>query len=237
LSAPETPSYDDMIRDLSRSHPVVVSRDDSDEYTSVDGLIQQLRDEVFGGTDKGATSGNKNRLPLNAPALDLYTLIDRQISEVWGATFARIPGADKPERLLAQWAAHANPLDVTIVSSPETIYRNGLETVVWLKDETTAINLLSRWHRSITELFDPPRVATNPAACVQCGARESWQRRDGQTVKSTALALIIDRSTDRAKEMRCRACGAIWDSSVFEWLNGAIEANEKRLEDLKKVGA
>jgi hypothetical protein len=116
----ELPAWDDLIRDLTREHPESVKTDNGTEYKMVDGLLKQLRDELFGGSNRGATSGNKTKLPLNAPALDLYTLIDRQIAEVWGKASQRVPGAEKPERMLALWSALVDERQFQVFSYPIT---------------------------------------------------------------------------------------------------------------------
>jgi hypothetical protein len=230
--------FDVLVERLTRAHEVPIHNDD--EGTTVasrDGLLQQLREAVFGSSDRGATAANKAKLPMNAAALDLYTLIDRQVAEVWGAAFSRVPGAEKPEALVAQWSAHVDPFAIVRYSTPETVrrwsdkFREDVEHVVWTLNEASPYNLLARWHRAISELFDPPRLITNPAACVSCGARSSYRRLDGQTVKSTALVIEVDRMTNRPKEVRCLACEASWGPALFEWLNQAITENEKRHAD------
>lgn len=224
--------FDVLVERLTRPHEVPIQTDEGTTMASRSGLLELLREAVFGSSDRGATAANKSKIPMNAAALDLYTLIDRQIAEVWGLSFGRVPNADKPEALLVQWSAHIDPFAVVRYSSPETVrrwsdrYRESVEHVVWVRDETSPHNLLSRWHRAITELFDPPRLITNPAACVSCGARESYRRVDGQAVKSTALVIEVDRISNRPKEVRCLVCDTTWGPDLFEWLNSAIEKNE-----------
>lgn len=232
---PDEIPFDVLVERLTRPHDIPIENDDAGTTTaSRDGLLEQLREAVFGSSDKGGAASNKSKIPMNAAALDLYTLIDRQVSEVWGAAFGRVPGADKPEALMAQWSAQVDPFTIVRYSSPETVrlwsdkHREKIEHVVWTLDETSPYNLLSRWYRAITELFDPPRLMTNPAACVSCGARESYRRLDGQTVKSTALVIELDRITNRPKEVRCLACETSWGPELFEWLNKSIEDNAKR---------
>ena len=223
------PEYDDLLAKLTREHPVTVHTDDGPRFIRVQGLLQQLRDEVFGGSDTGTVAGNKSKLPLNAPALDLYTLIDRQVAEVWGAAFNRVPNADRAERLLVEWAAYIGQETIVRYSSPETI-RTPLETVIWTFDECTALNLLRRWVRAIDELFNPPRTAEIKAACIQCGEREVRRPRDGEWISQTALVFIRDRETGDSTEARCMACGASWLPSQFMYLAEKIAENERHTD-------
>lgn len=229
--------YDVLVERLTRSHEMPIQTDEGPTSAPRDALLKQLRDAVFGGTDRGGVAVNKSKMPLNAAALDLYNLIDRQVAEVWGVEFAGIPGAETTERMLAVWAAKVDPFTIVRYSSPETIrkwspqHREQVEQVIWTKVEASPYILLSRWYRAITELFDPPRLMTNPAPCVACGARESHRRVDGQTVRSTALVIEVDRITNRPKEVRCLVCGTAWGPELFEWLNRAIEQNAKRHAD------
>lgn len=218
-----------MVERLTREHRVVVNTDDGVKFAKADGLLKQLRDAIFNSGDKGATAGNKAKLPINAPALDLLTLIDRQIAEVWGAVTGRIPNADRSEKLLTEWANAIQPEKLVTVSSPEMVN----DVVIWTKAEHTPDALLSKWTRQIEELFDPPRTAPNPNACISCGEREVWRKRDGESVRQTALILIIDRETDKATSLRCQACGISWSADQFEWLNNAILENEERHAEKK----
>lgn len=223
--------FDDLVAKLSRTHAVSYSTDDGTKYTTNDGLLQQLRDEMFGSNDKGAAAGNKTKLPFNAPATDLYQLIDRQISEVWAAAFKRVPGIETTEALLTEWAAWAGEHRQVIYSSPETLHEQNergqdVDRVIWTKAEVSAINLLRRWVRAIEELFNPPRQAEIIAACILCGEREVWRPRDGQMVKQTALIFIRDRETGDSTEARCQACGATWVPSQFRYLAEKITENE-----------
>lgn len=221
--------YDELLARLSRQHPVTIHTDDGPRFIKVHGLLQQLRDEVFGTTSNGDGAGGKHKLPLNAPALDLYELIDRQISEVWSAAFSRPPGVEPSERLLTEWAAYIGQETIVRYSTPETI-RRPLEAVIWTLNECTALNLLRRWVRSIDELFNPPRTAEIKAACIQCGEREVWRPRDGEMVPQTALVFVRDRETGESTEARCQSCGASWPPTMFMYLAEKIGENERHAD-------
>lgn len=226
--------FNDLVGRLTREHPVTVPTDDGPKFIRVPGLLQQLRDELFGGSDTGTVVGNRAKLPLNAPALDLYELIDRQISEVWGAAFNRVPSTDRPEALLAQWAALVGEEGHVTYSTPETVM-NPLERVVWLRNECTALDLLRRWVRAIEELFNPPRTAEIKAACIQCGEREVWRSRDGQQVRQTALVFVRDRETGESTSARCQACGSAWLPYQFGYLAEKIAENERHADGANEL--
>lgn len=227
--------YDDLLGRLTREHPVTVHTDDGPRFIRVPGLLQQLRDEVFGSMESGAVSGNRQRLPLNAPALDQYELIDRQIAEVWANAFHRVPNADKAERLLAEWAAYIGAETLVTYSVPEQYKlpsrRYGVIELVRMREYTcTALNLLRRWVHAIETLFDPPRTAEIAAACIQCGERKVKRPKDGVLVDQTALVFIRDRETGESREARCLACGASWFPAQFMYLAEKIAENERSQE-------
>ena len=219
-------TFNDLVECLTTEHHVTVNTDDGSKITTEDGLIQQLRDAMFGGNDRGAATANKTKLPLNAPAMDLYQLIDRQIAEVWGAVSNKIPGTDKMEALLARWASHVTEDSMVEFSTPETIREADRDRVIWIRNETNALKLLRRWATQIEELFDPPRTADILAACIRCGEREVWRQKDGENVTVSALVFVRNRETGDTTEARCQACGESWWPYQFLYLAEAIKRNE-----------
>jgi hypothetical protein len=229
--------FDDLVEKLTRTHDVHYQTDDGTKTATVPALLEQLRDEVFGGTERGAASGNKTKLPLNAPAADLYTLIDRQIAEVWAAAFKRVPNADRPEQLLSAWAAWAGEHKIVEVSSAETVTYPDPEfgwlrdAVIWNPHDVKVIDLLNRWVRAIEDMFNPPKTAEIFAACINCGVREVHRLQDGKHVRQTALQFLRDRETGDSTSARCQACGVTWLPSQFKYLAESIAENEKRLKE------
>lgn len=225
--------YDDLVKQLTKPHHVTYQTDEGTKAIEVPGLLEQLREEIFGGSERGAASGNKTKLPLNAPAADLYALIDRQIAEVWAAVFNRVPNADRPEELLVPWSAYVNEHSVVVISTPETIryadptYGWERETVNWNPRDVKAIDLLRQWVRAIEELFNPPKTAEIFAACISCGVREVHRIQDGRMVRQTALQFVRDRETGDSTSARCQACGVTWLPSQFYYLAEKIAENEK----------
>lgn len=229
-------NWHDAIEKLTRTHHVTVPTDDGPVFLEQPGLIQQLRDEMFGGTDKGAASGNKTKLPLNAPAVDLYTLIDRQVSEVWATVTGLVPGVDTTESLLVAWAVAVGEDAPVLYSTPETLTdADKRSTVIWLRNQTNALTLLRKWIQQIEDLFNPPRTADILAACITCGVRDMWKTVDGVQVRSSAFVFVRDRITGDSTEARCLACGQSWPPTMFLFLANAITTNESA-EDTQSIG-
>ena len=188
---------------LIHDHRKAVSTVDGLEFHTVPSLLSQLRDAVFGGSvADGAGSAMKAKLPIQAAALDLYMLVDRQITEAWVAAFARVPNADRPEALLAEWAAWAAPETLVTVAGRD-VY---------------APDAVAGWVRAVEDYFDPPRLAEISAACYSCGERYVFRPVDGETVRSSALSFRRDRDTGETLDARCGACEMVWLPSQFRYL-------------------
>lgn len=213
-----------LVERLTRTHKVVVNTDNGIVFATEDGLLQQLRDAVFGDGGKNGGTSNKSKLPMNAPALDLLTLLDRQVAEVWAAVTGKVPNAARTETLLVEWAAASRPETLVVISTPEM----SAGGVIWTKAEYTPQVLMERWERQILELFDPPRTAEILAACISCGVREMWRDKEGESAKTSALVFVRDRFTGDSTEARCLSCGVSWMPSQFKYLAEAISENEAR---------
>src|SRR3546814_20587920 len=90
---------------LTREHKTVAHTIDGPEFHTRAGLLEQLRDAVFGGMESTGGSSMKSKLPISDAALDLYQLIDHQIAEAWAPVHNVPPSTDRPEALVAQWSA------------------------------------------------------------------------------------------------------------------------------------
>lgn len=213
-----------LVERLTRQHRVAVTTDNGVVFATEDGLLQQLREAVFGDSGKNGGTANKSKLPMNAPALDLLTLIDRQIAEVWSAVTGKAPGVDRSETLLVEWANAVRAETLVTISSPELVN----ESVIWARAEHTPQGLMERWEQQILDLFDPPRTAEILAACISCGEREVWKTKDGESVKQSALVFVRDRMTGDSTEARCLVCAASWSPDQFMYLAEAIRENEAR---------
>lgn len=204
---------------LTRPHRKAYATDDGIEFHTQAGLISQLRDAVLAGVGAdGGGAGHRSKLPLQAAALDLYTLIDQQISEAWAAAFKRVPGVERPEALLVQWAAWADEDQIVEVTRRETRKDDTGEHVYPVRVEKTAIDLVTMWEGMIDAYFNPPSLAEIPAPCLVCGERYVHRQVDGETVRSSAMAFTRDRTTGATLRAECAACGTTWGPDKFRWL-------------------
>lgn len=188
---------------LIHDHKKAMSTIDGLEFHTAPALLAQLRDAVFGGgTADGAGNSMKAKLPIQAAALDLYMLIDRQITEAWVAAFNRPPNADRIETLLAEWAAWAQDETLVTVANRDVYARDAA----------------SGWVAAIEDYLNPPRLAEISAACFVCGERYVHRAVDGETVRSSALSFRRERDTGETIDARCAACDTVWAPPQFKYL-------------------
>ncbi|WP_336630019.1 MULTISPECIES: DUF7341 domain-containing protein [unclassified Microbacterium] len=189
------------VETLTRDHQVAVTTDEGIEFHSVPSLISQLRDAVFGGMEStGGSSSMQARLPISEAALDLYMQVDREIAEVWVQAFKRVPGRDKAEAMLTEWAAWAEP-ETIVTAGPRDWY---------------AKDVVAKWETQIRDFFDPPRLADIKGPCPNCGERYVYSISAGEEVRGTALRFHRSRMTGETLDARCLACGAVWSPAQFE---------------------
>lgn len=194
---------------LVSTHRKSVHTQDGVEEHSAPSLISQLRDAVYGGgTRDGAGGGAKTKLPIQAAALDLYMLIDHQVTSLWVSVFHRVPGVEKLEQLLAAWAA---------VSDPKTVVNVGGRNI-------EAGDAVANWTRLIEDYFNPPRHAEIDLPCPSCGEQYSYRMVDGQERRSTALVFRRDRDTGDTLDARCLTCNAVWVPGQFMFFLTALNA-------------
>lgn len=192
---------------LIHDHKKAVSTIDGLEFHTAPALLAQLRDAVFGGgVADGAGNSMKAKLPIQAAALDLYMLIDRQITEAWVAAFNRPPNADRIETLLAEWAAWAQDETLVTVANRDVYARDAA----------------SGWVAAIEDYLNPPRLAEISAPCPTCEVENIYRHQDGEEVRTTALSFVRDRQTGETLRAECRACGVQWQPSQFEFLANMI---------------
>lgn len=203
------------VETLTREHKTAVSTDEGIEFHSVPSLLSQLRDAISGGMEStGGSSTMKSKLPISAAALDLYMTIDREIASAWAAAFQKVPNADKPETLLAEWGAWADA-DTIVEVAGRTYY---------------APDAVALWGERITDFFDPPRLAEINAECPMpdCGNRYVYSHIDGEEIRSSALRFNRSRYTGQTLDARCVACGTVWQPSEFDRLAAVIGIDVER---------
>lgn len=190
-----------LVERLTRTHKVAVLRDDGTRtYVIEEALIEQLRASIVSGNAKSGTAGNKQKLPMDAGAFDLYEEIKAEANGAWeDVSGGRASNPDAVETIIALWAA-----------------------AVGLDAEPSLID----WERRIEDLLSPPSVAEIDAPCVSCGVRDVPREGPDGVVLVRALRFIRDRVTNETLEARCVACGESWAPSQFLWLARAIAAGE-----------
>lgn len=213
------------VEQLIHDHKKAISTDDGIEFHTVPSLLSQLRDAVFGGMESTGGSALGAKLPISAAALDLYMLVDRQIAEAWAAAFKRVPGTNRAEALLAEWAAFVDD------ETPVTVTKANGYTL-----ELGAVAMVSHWARVIDEFFDPPRLSEIQAPCFVCGERYVYTRVDGEDVRSSALRFRRDKDTSETLDARCMACGSVWLPHQFDFVGASIgiDVDRKKREHAER---
>ena len=224
----------DSIEMLTREHKKSVLIDGGWEVHTRDGLMRQLRGAIFGGmegTGGGSAFGAKE--PISPAALDLYTLIDRQISEAWSdANGQKIPGVDKPESLAAQWAALVDEDRIVTVTHPEQHEVDGRRFVVHARAEYQAWQLALKWVEQIETFFGTVQDVPIKEACPSCGERYVMRSKDGEQVRSDVLAFVRDKQTGETLRAVCAVCPATWATPTeLEYLKTALGLDDIVIED------
>ena len=213
---------------LTSTHKKTIHTVDGVEIHERIGLIEQLRDAVFGGMEQTGGSSLKAKLPVSEAAVDLYQLIDNQISEAWVSEHKRVPGTDRPERLLTEWATIVQDETIVVVTHPEQYMRwdearkCDMPYVIHAREEYKPDTLVKRWVSLIEDFLDPARTAPIKAPCLQCGASKVGRRKDGEDTVTDALVFRRDRDTGETLDARCLNCGAMWAPNQFEFLIQAL---------------
>lgn len=192
---------------LVRDHKKAAATSDGIEIGVAPPLLEQLRDAIFAGMEKGGSSGSfGSRVPIDPAALELYEQIDREITAVWVAAFHRVPSIDRVEALLGEWAAWADDETLVPVGGRE-VY---------------AVDAVRGWVTLIEDFFDSLRPSEIHAPCVQCGADYVYRHVDGENRKIAALRFNRDRATGATLSASCSECGAKWLPHQFEILAKAL---------------
>lgn len=231
----------ESVNTLAKHHDKVIHTSEGIEIHQRAGLLEQLRDAVFGGMEKTGGSGTKAKLPMSDAAVDLYDLIDRQISEAWASVNGRPPSVERPEQLVTEWAAVTREDVIVVVTHTEQYERwdeakgRNVPYVIRAREEFSPQNLVGHWIALIEDFLNPERTAGIKAPCIQCGASKVARRKDGESVTTDAMVFRRDRDTGRTLDARCLNCGAMWVPSQFEFLAASIGINIQRaLADVER---
>jgi len=217
---------------LTKPHTVTLERDDGTETTGhAAPLIQQLRDAIFGEDGRnGGVAESRARLPLSAPALDLYQCIDDWITEVWVQRFQRVPGIEHPEHLLAEWAEGLEPDTLVIYTVKKTVPTTKGVRVEPELTTTTVAEFITMLAERIVALLERPTVQVpvkGPCPAPGCWATTVTRRVDGDLVTSPTLEFTREQLTGDTLSVSCQSCGAHWDRTEFRTFAEALAMTER----------
>jgi hypothetical protein len=210
----------DMVDQLTQTHPVTVDTDTGKQIHSEDGLLQQLREAVFGGMEAGGGSAFGAKLPMAEGAFDLLDRIDRQAAEALSLVDPKPTPLGHAEDYVRAWAARVDEGQRVVVSVRAT----STDGVVFGElREYTAIGLVYAWYTAVRDFFNPPSRREIRAECPSCGVRTLIRDVDGEKVPVPVFWFRRDGS-GRTVDAHCDACDQIWLPSQWEWLAKAIGA-------------
>ena len=211
-------SFSELVEKLTIGWHEFVDTDDGQVLTTSDGLLERIREAVFGGASGGGGTQGKAKLPLDATALDILNEIDRQAAEVLAAADPRPTPYGTTESYVSLWSALVDAETPVVVTSRETvgdhIDMGSQPRVFSARVETTAFELVAGWVNRIESYFAPATISEPiPAPCPvpECGERYALRQVDGVTMRSDALSNSIERETRKLLGANCGACGKHWE--------------------------
>lgn len=162
----------------------------------VPALLDQLQDAIPNGGDTGHSSPGTGaaRSPLALAALDFLT-------ELATVTGFRGPASSPALRAhLTVWCSKVCDDDTQTVPAAERA---------------------AGWPDRARAVLDPEKHWTMPGACPDCGNRTAYVARDGETVRTPALALDTSATPPTA---RCLRCPARWvGEAQLQQLNRVLQ--------------
>lgn len=219
-------TFHDIVKQLTTLHAGPVERDTGTVMLDQDGLLQQLREAVFGGMggSGGAQFGSKP--PIDTVARDLLDEITTQATEAL-ASVSHLPTPyGHAEDYVSSWASQTSEhkmISITIKVLMESDPRFPKQALVVPETvETTGWLLVSSWRDRIEDYFNPASTREIKASCPVCSERWVHRRVEGSYVQASALNFVRDRKTQRTVEAKCSACARTWLPFQFDWLATAI---------------
>lgn len=227
----EPPTFNHLIDLLTVDTPTFMRRDVGVELHEKQGLLQQLREAIFGGMEgNGGTSGYGSRPPLDPAAVDLLEEITKQASQALAAVSNLPTPYGHAEHYVRLWAGQAfenGPYVVTAKTTTET----GI--IFEERFQLTGYALARKWVDRVEAFFNPPVTAEVTAPCprTECSARYVYRVKDGVEIQSAALNMTRDRMTGDTIDARCSACGTVWARDELERLAVLIGAKSDTPEE------
>lgn len=219
----DEPTFLDLIHRLTRETPGYVERENGKEILLRIGLLEQLREAMFGGMEgTGGSSSFGSKPPIDTGALDLLNEITEQATVVLAAVTGRPTPFGHAEDYVKEWAENTTEDKSFVVTSPAT---SEVGEIFNERFEYTAYNLAKRWVQRVDDFFDPPRTREVKAPCPACSTRYVFRMKDGEVIQSPALNIRIDRETGVSIDARCSHCGSEWPRAKFELLAKMVGAN------------
>lgn len=221
---------------LTRPHEITVYRDPpyADTTATAAPLLAQLREAIFGEDGRnGGSAESRARLPLSAPALDLYETVDEWISELWVQRFQRVPGAERPEQLLTDWVDGLSPEQVIFYTVKTTI-----PTTLGSRVETdlvtsTVAEFVEHIEELIVALLERPTAQVpvdGPCPAEGCWATTVTTYIDGEPIISPTLEFTREQRTGDTLHVSCKSCKTTWDRTQFKEFAIALGQTERGIK-------
>lgn len=190
----------DNVHRLCRPHTTSVETDDGYKIATLPSLISQLREAISpsGGAGNGG-SPTKQRLPLDAHALDVYREIEATARKLLAAKTHRPVRPGPPEAVIISYQAAVQAFGEREIQE--------------------AVQFTTKWVGLIEGIMNPVK-ARRPLQqpCPQCEAL--W---DGAEDRKYALTVWCDGPTT-SWDAYCAACEAVWFGDEITYLLRALEA-------------
>lgn len=232
---------------LTTVHTITIHRDPPlDDLTATAApLLEQLREAIFGEDGRNGGSGeSRARLPLSAPALDLYDMIDEWVTELWRQRFQRVPGAEHPEHLLAEWADGLAPEQAIFYTVKSTIATTRGTRVETELTHSTVAEFIEDIAERIIALLERPTVqvpVAGPCPAPGCWATTITRYEDGQPLAPTpTLVFTREQRSGETLEVSCQSCSTSWDRAQFREFAEALAMTERgvkphQINDLRSL--
>jgi len=204
------PTFNHLIDLLTLDTPTFVRRDAGMELHNKQGLLEQLREAIFGGMEGGGSSaGYGSRPPLDPAAVDLLEEITKQATQALSQVSKMPTPYGHAESYVRLWAGQSSESQMFAVTAKATTDQGGIFEE---RFEMPAYQLAQRWVDRVEGFFNPPVTAEITAPCPrpECGVRYVSRVKDGVEIQSSALSMTRDRETGTTLEAKCAACGVVW---------------------------